>query len=351
MEEPPRLPLALPDDLPRSTRHLVELLPRGAHGPTLDVASHRGCIAALCGCTYVNDDLPACGEAAATGAPGVVHSDVLPTGPFATIAFDARTYDPAHADETVAFAARALVPDGVLLTTARAEAVARYFDSAEEVNGAVLGSRPKATVDSPPWPVYEATVRGKIYRIQSAPGLFSPRGLDEGTAAMLDRIPVPAPGTRFLDLGCGAGIVAKVASEGWGCQVTAVDVSARALRLTSLNAPTAQVVASDGFRQLGSQQFDLVTSNPPYHTDFAIAKRFIEDAFRHLVPGGMLYLVVKRSNWYEEKVRSVFGGCRSEGLGAYTLILAERRSSPRHSESASRQKTTKKHSRRLQRRK
>ena len=37
-------------------------------------------------------------------------------------------------------------------------------------------------------------------------GLFSPRGLDRGTRAMLELYP-PEPGWRVLDLGCGAGPV------------------------------------------------------------------------------------------------------------------------------------------------
>lgn len=43
-------------------------------------------------------------------------------------------------------------------------------------------------------------------------GLFSPRGLDRGTRAMLELYP-PEPGWRVLDLGCGAGPVGIYAAK------------------------------------------------------------------------------------------------------------------------------------------
>jgi 16S rRNA (guanine1207-N2)-methyltransferase len=183
-----------------------------------------------------------------------------------------------------------------------------------------------------------------VYRVQSAPGVFSPRHLDEGTAFMLGLIE-HREGARFLDLGCGAGIVSKIASETWNCRVTAVDVNARALRLTALNAPRAETVASDGFAALRGREFDIIASNPPYHTDFGVAKAFIEGAHVHLAMEGVLYLVVKRADWYVQKCRTVFGGCRVAEQNGYTVITAQKRPVKPKTETVP--ATTKKHAKRM----
>ncbi|MDF2626336.1 MAG: class SAM-dependent methyltransferase [Symbiobacteriaceae bacterium] len=330
-------------ELPRSTRALLELANRRPAGTALDVGSYLGAVAREVGCTYVNVDLTAC---TASGLSDTLHADELPTGPFAAIFFDAREYDPALAAETVASAALRLAEGGVLITTARPADVEACFAQVQAAGEALVASQPREGVEMPAWSAYEAAFGGKTYRIQSAPGVFSPRHLDEGTAFMLGEIE-HRPGARFLDLGCGAGIVSRIASEAWGCQVTAVDVNARALRLTALNAPEAEVIASDGLAALGARQFDIIASNPPYHTDFGVAKAFIEGANRHLAMDGMLYLVIKRADWYVQKIRSVFGGCRIAEQNGYTLIAAQRRPAKPRAAAPAAPATTKKHAKRM----
>ncbi|HLN64395.1 MAG TPA: methyltransferase [Symbiobacteriaceae bacterium] len=335
-------------DMTRSTRTLLALLHDGLPGPTLDVGSDQGAVALETGGTYVHVDLTACEGARAAGAASVIHTDILPAGPFGTIVFDADDYEPALAAEAVAQTAARLAPGGVLLTTARRTAVEACFENVEEHGEALVARSPRPGVVPEPWPSYTLAFGEAQFQVQTAPGVFSPRGLDEGTRVMLGCIDA-SPGARFLDLGCGAGVVSRIASEVWGCNVTAVDVNARALRLTNLNAPSAEAIASDGFRHLGDRQFDIIASNPPYHTDFAVAKAFIEGAFRHLVMGGTLYLVVKRADWYTQKVRSVFGGMRVVQENDYTVVIAQKRPPRPDKPAPAAQATTRKHAKRLAR--
>lgn len=330
-------------ELPRSTRALLVLLDRRPNGPVLDIGSYLGAVAREIGCTYANVDLTAC---IGSGLADTLHTDELPAGPYGAIFFDAREYDPALAAETVASAAQRLSAGGVLITTARPVDVEACFERVEAAGEAVLAACPRPGIGLPPWPTYEAEFEGRTYRIQSAPGVFSPRHLDEGSAFMLGEIE-HRPGARFLDLGCGAGIVSRIASEAWGCQVTAVDVNARALRLTAINAPEAEVLASDGLSALGARQFDIIASNPPYHTDFGVAKAFIEGAHRHLAMEGMLYLVIKRADWYVQKVRAVFGGCRVAERDGYTVIAAQKRPAKPRPAAPAAPATTKKHAKRM----
>jgi len=48
-------------------------------------------------------------------------------------------------------------------------------------------------------------------RFETAPSLFSPGGVDPGTAAMLARAELQ-PGDKVLDLGCGYGVVGVYAA-------------------------------------------------------------------------------------------------------------------------------------------
>lgn len=159
--------------------------------------------------------------------------------------------------------------------------------------------------------------------------VFSPRGLDHGTQALLDVASLPATGD-LLDLGCGFGFVglylAKTRPE---AQVTMVDIDPTAVALSQQNAQTngltPRLLVSDGFAALTDRRYDVVLSNPPYHTDFSVAKGFIEGAYRQLRVGGELWLVTKRRTWYENKIRHVFGFVRVTEQAGYVVFYAAKR--------------------------
>lgn len=159
--------------------------------------------------------------------------------------------------------------------------------------------------------------------------VFSPHGLDRGTAAMLDAAQLNN-GSRILDLGCSFGFVATFLAKTLpDSALTAVDVDPDAVRLTQQNAAAngvrVRALVSDGWGQLNGQTFDAVLSNPPYHTDFKVAKGFIEGAHQHLTDFGKLYMVTKRRTWYENKIRSVFGFVQVTERDGYFVFYAEKR--------------------------
>ncbi|MFD1429306.1 class I SAM-dependent methyltransferase [Lacticaseibacillus mingshuiensis] len=164
---------------------------------------------------------------------------------------------------------------------------------------------------------------------ETLPTVFSPTALDRGTQAMLDLAPVQ-DGSRILDLGCGAGFVGIYFAKTLpAAQVTMVDVQEDAVAVATANAArngvAPRILKSDGFSALGGEVFDVVLSNPPYHTDFSVAKGFIEGAYRQLAVGGTLYMVTKRRLWYENKIRAVFGGLRVVERDGYFVFIAEKR--------------------------
>ena len=159
---------------------------------------------------------------------------------------------------------------------------------------------------------------------------FSPKGIDKGTLFMLSKMQVTEE-DKVLDLGCGYGVVgisvAKLIGEE---KVIMSDISEEALVLTSANLVRnglndVRVVKSNGLKEIPDKDFTLILSNPPYHADFSVAKAFIEDGYKHLLPDGKLIMVTKRLTWYRNKITSVFGGVKVFERDGYYVFVAEKR--------------------------
>lgn len=177
----------------------------------------------------------------------------------------------------------------------------------------------------------EAEVLGQNLALETRNGLFSPEHIDRGTLAMLKHVEIGS-GMRVMDLGCGCGIVgiwaAKIVGEE---NVFMSDADPKAVETAQRNAERngvggVNICLSDGFKAVEASGFDLILSNPPYQTDFSVAKGFIEKGFNRLKIGGKLYMVTKRREWYKNKIISVFGGVEIRETDGYFVFIAERRS-------------------------
>lgn len=159
--------------------------------------------------------------------------------------------------------------------------------------------------------------------------VFSPKGLDVGTKAML-KAAIINDQDRILDLGCGYGFVGIYLAKRYPeAAVTMTDISANAIDLTTKNARrndvAPEIVLSEGFREISDKTFEVILSNPPYHVDFSVPKEFIEKAYRQLALNGKLYMVTKRRKWYENKISSVFGYVKVTEVDDYYVFYAEKR--------------------------
>ncbi len=170
--------------------------------------------------------------------------------------------------------------------------------------------------------------------------VFSPAGIDRGTLAMLSQVDF-TPGDRVLDLGCGYGAVGLTAAKIIGeDKVILCDISEDAVALARQNAllnglSHADIRQSDAYENIPEQDFTLILSNPPYHTDFSVARRFIETGFYKLAPGGKMVMVTKRLDWYKNKLTAVFGGVRIRETDGYYVFLSEKRQDAPHSKKKS----------------
>ena len=115
------------------------------------------------------------------------------------------------------------------------------------------------------------SARGDL-QIMTESGVFSQRGLDKGTAVLLEtmrRYPLATPpaGSSLCDVGCGSGAIAlTLAALHPNCTVYAVDVNERARQLCAENArnnklSNVAVVAPEEIDS--SLRFAMLWSNPP----------------------------------------------------------------------------------------
>lgn len=174
------------------------------------------------------------------------------------------------------------------------------------------------------------TIQNIELQFQTNEDVFSPSFIDKGTKAMLSYVTLKE-GDKVLDLGCGYGVVGIWAAKQIGAkQVVMCDVSENAVRLSEINKKENEVenipvFVSDGLKEVKERDFTYILSNPPYHTDFSVAKSFIEGGFRKLAIGGKMVMVTKRDDWYWNKLSSVFGGVTVHEKDGYFVFVAQKR--------------------------
>jgi 16S rRNA (guanine1207-N2)-methyltransferase len=141
---------------------------------------------------------------------------------------------------------------------------------------------------------------GSEVQLITAAGVFSPDGLDRGTAVLLRESPVPSGSPRVLDLGCGYGPIAlAVALHCRGANVDAVDVNERALALCRDNATALNV--TDRLRVCRPEdidpnvRYDEIWSNPPIRIGKDALHVLLESWLRRLQPSGIARLVVGKN--------------------------------------------------------
>ncbi len=147
--------------------------------------------------------------------------------------------------------------------------------------------------------ILSVRLAGRDVSVRTAGGIFSPDGLDKGTAVLLREVPAPPQEGNLLDLGCGWGPVAlTLGLLAPGATVWAVDVNERALDLARANARSLGLEAfharpPDGIPE--SLMFDAIWSNPPIRVGKAALHDLLLTWLPRLAVGGVAYLVVQKN--------------------------------------------------------
>jgi 16S rRNA (guanine1207-N2)-methyltransferase len=130
-------------------------------------------------------------------------------------------------------------------------------------------------------------------------GVFSHGRVDTGTEVLLRQGPRPDPAGTYLDLGCGAGVIAlTLARRAPDSRVVAVDVNERARALCAANAAdnglgNVEVLAPEAVDP--AVRFDAIWSNPPIRVGKAALHELLLTWLDRLTTDGTAHLVVHKN--------------------------------------------------------
>lgn len=156
----------------------------------------------------------------------------------------------------------------------------------------------------------------KQMEVASIPGVFSFAELDEGTALLMENMPLKLEG-RVLDFGCGSGVLGlytKLLNP--TIQLEMVDVNLLALvcaeKTMQLNHVQASIYPSDGWAQV-TGRVNAVVTNPPFHrgiaTDYDTTETFIHKAKDKMSKYAPFLLVANSFLKYAAIIEKTFGRC------------------------------------------
>ena len=141
-------------------------------------------------------------------------------------------------------------------------------------------------------------VWGHDLALSSGSGVFARGRLDIGTAVLLRETEPPGPG-RFLDLGCGYGVIGlAIAVAQPRAVVDAVDVNERAVLIAGDNA--ASLGVTDRYTvatpdRLPRASYDEIWSNPPIRIGKPALHDLLLTWLPRLAPDGRAVMVVGKN--------------------------------------------------------
>lgn len=217
-------------------------------------------------------------------------------------------------DEYAELVARFAADDVTLVAAARIKhlnrtmntTLARHFG---QVSASLGQQKSRALISSDPvrpnsgaapgWPKHRpVTVGGHQFELHWHGATFAAGRIDAGTQLLIDHLDQVAAADRYLDLGCGSGVLATLlALDHQQATVDAVDASQAAVQAAALTGAPTQVRAhwASDLAAWPSASLDVIVCNPPFHRgtakDSDPAFRMFEEAARTLVPGGEFWCV------------------------------------------------------------
>lgn len=176
---------------------------------------------------------------------------------------------------------------------------------------------------------------GEVRDLVTSGGIFSPDGVDKGTAVLLAEVPAPQ-GANLLDIGCGWGPLAlTMALKSPSARVVAVDVNERSLELTRENA--ARLGLSNVIPALPDDvdpdlQFDTIWSNPPIRIGKEALHELLLRWLPRLARGGTAWLVVQKNlgsdslqRWLAAQLPEEYDVDRAASVKSFRILRVARR--------------------------
>ena len=176
-----------------------------------------------------------------------------------------------------------------------------------------------------------ADILGNTLSFTTDAGVFSRDGLDRGTEVLLESLPELKG--RILDLGCGWGPVGVAIGKKYpSLDIVMTDINQRAVELSGRNLAAnsvvnAKAVQGDAFENVEGF-FDAIITNPPIRAGKAVIYAMFDQAREYLVPGGSLYIVIRKQQGAPSALKylsSIYASAETIGRGSgFHVIRAVR---------------------------
>jgi len=166
------------------------------------------------------------------------------------------------------------------------------------------------------------------YTFFTSSGVFSKKKVDYGTKVLVNNMIIGIE-DKVLDLGCGIGIVGKVAASKTKGKIVLTDINKRAVKLAKMNTKgvkTIKVLQGSGFEKI-KDKFNVILLNPPQTAGKKVCHAMIKDAKDFLLKDGTLQVVARHNKGGEslsEYMESVFGNMKTIAKkGGYRVYVSK----------------------------
>ena len=140
-------------------------------------------------------------------------------------------------------------------------------------------------------------------------GVFSKDKVDFGSRLLIENyFSHGRKNIKFLDLGCGYGLIGITMAKIMSCDVTMVDVNKRAVHLANMNIKSNGVSANcfeSNIYENITEKYDVIMTNPPIRAGKAIVLEFLRNAKDYLNENGELWVVMKKDHGVKSAMKSI----------------------------------------------
>lgn len=164
---------------------------------------------------------------------------------------------------------------------------------------------------------FDYKLRGYNFKFTTNVGVFSKKEVDFGSRLLIESFIIPEIDGNILDVGCGYGPIGLSLAKSYeNRDIHMIDVNQRAIELTKKNAKNNQihnVTVYESFCYDGVEgKFAVIVSNPPIRAGKKVVHGILEQATKHLVDKGELWIVIQKKQGApsaKKKMEEVYGNC------------------------------------------
>ena len=175
---------------------------------------------------------------------------------------------------------------------------------------------------------YNFNFKGLELKFKTDNGVFSKDYIDYGSFALLKAFEPNNIDLPVLDMGSGYGPIGITLSRLYNKEVYMCEINERAYNLSLENIITnkanCKAFNSDLYEKVEGLTFSSILTNPPIRAGKDIVFKIYDEAYKHLVTNGELWVVIQKKQGApssKDHIEELFGNCEivNRDRGYYIL--------------------------------